>query len=184
MGSPVQESSDLMRLDAFPAHGTIFLAADRSDMDPVTATRLLDWVQRRRPSRHRSGSSAQARSADGHARHLDPGRPVPQDGPSCGRRGAARRHAPAHPGAAVGSPDRQGQCGDVAARVPGRDPHAADALRRRSDHGAVRHSGRSTTLRSASWIMQSCFGVSPATTANRSKSGSCAISTCSRCRNG
>ena len=44
MGSPVQESSDLTRLDAFPARGTIFLAADRSDMDPVTAERLLDWV--------------------------------------------------------------------------------------------------------------------------------------------
>ena len=44
MGSPVQESSDLMRLDAFPVRGTIFLAADRSDMDPVTAERLLDWV--------------------------------------------------------------------------------------------------------------------------------------------
>jgi hypothetical protein len=44
MGSSVQESSDLLRLDTFPARGTIFLAADRTDMDPVTAERLLDWV--------------------------------------------------------------------------------------------------------------------------------------------
>ncbi len=45
MGARVQESSDLARLDKFPLGGTIFLAADRSELDPPTATRLLAWVQ-------------------------------------------------------------------------------------------------------------------------------------------
>ncbi len=45
MGSRVQESSDLTRLDKFPSGGSIFLAANRSDMDPATATRLLEWVE-------------------------------------------------------------------------------------------------------------------------------------------
>jgi hypothetical protein len=45
MGARVQESSDLTRLDKFPLSGTILLAADRSELDPPTATRLLAWVQ-------------------------------------------------------------------------------------------------------------------------------------------
>ena len=45
MGSRVQETSDLTRLDKFPLSGTIFLAADRSDLDSPTAARLLAWVQ-------------------------------------------------------------------------------------------------------------------------------------------
>jgi hypothetical protein len=45
MGSRVQESSDLSRLDKFPVGGTIFLAADRSNLDSPTAARLLAWVQ-------------------------------------------------------------------------------------------------------------------------------------------
>jgi Domain of unknown function (DUF4350) len=45
MGSNVQESSDLARLDAFPTTGTIFLAAERSDMTPERAARLLEWVE-------------------------------------------------------------------------------------------------------------------------------------------
>jgi len=44
MGSRVQESSDLSRLERFPADGTVFLAADRKELDPATATRLLEWV--------------------------------------------------------------------------------------------------------------------------------------------
>jgi hypothetical protein len=44
MGSRVLESSDLARLGQFAADGTVFLAADRKDMDPASATRLLDWV--------------------------------------------------------------------------------------------------------------------------------------------
>ena len=59
MGSRVQESSDLARLDTFPVGGTIFLAADRGELDPATAARLLDWVQRRRPS---GGAASSARS--------------------------------------------------------------------------------------------------------------------------
>jgi Domain of unknown function (DUF4350) len=45
MGGSVQESSDLMRLDKFPVGGTIFLAADREDLDSGTAQRLLAWVK-------------------------------------------------------------------------------------------------------------------------------------------
>jgi len=45
MGARVQESSDLTQLDKFPVAGTIFLAADRAELDPPTATRLLAWVQ-------------------------------------------------------------------------------------------------------------------------------------------
>jgi hypothetical protein len=45
MGSRVQESSDLSRLDQFPVGGTIFLAADRGDLDSPTAARLLAWVK-------------------------------------------------------------------------------------------------------------------------------------------
>ena len=45
MGARVQESSDLARLDKFPVGGTIFLAADRGELDPPTAARLLSWVQ-------------------------------------------------------------------------------------------------------------------------------------------
>jgi hypothetical protein len=45
MGGRVQESSDLARLDKFPVGGTIFLAADRGELDPATAARLLSWVQ-------------------------------------------------------------------------------------------------------------------------------------------
>jgi len=45
MGARVQESSDLARLDKFPVGGTILLAADRGELDPATAARLLSWVQ-------------------------------------------------------------------------------------------------------------------------------------------
>lgn len=45
MGARVQESSDLTQLDKFPVGGTILLAADRGELDPPTATRLLAWVQ-------------------------------------------------------------------------------------------------------------------------------------------
>lgn len=45
MGSRVQESSDLTLLNKFPLSGTIFLAADRGDLDSPTAARLLAWVQ-------------------------------------------------------------------------------------------------------------------------------------------
>jgi hypothetical protein len=45
MGGRVQESSDLSRLDKFPVHATIFLAADREDLDSSTVKGLLDWVR-------------------------------------------------------------------------------------------------------------------------------------------
>jgi hypothetical protein len=45
MGGRVQESSDFARLDKFPVGGTILLAADRGELDPPTAARLLSWVQ-------------------------------------------------------------------------------------------------------------------------------------------
>ncbi len=45
MGARVQESSDLSLLDKFPVGGTIFLGADRGELDPPTAARLLSWVQ-------------------------------------------------------------------------------------------------------------------------------------------
>jgi hypothetical protein len=45
MGGRVQESSNLAALDKFPVGGTIFLAADRGELDPATAARLLSWVQ-------------------------------------------------------------------------------------------------------------------------------------------
>jgi len=45
MGGRVQESTDLAQLDKFPVGGTIFLAADRGELDPPTAARLLSWVQ-------------------------------------------------------------------------------------------------------------------------------------------
>jgi hypothetical protein len=45
MGAHVQESTDLARLDKFPVGGTIFLAADRGELDPPTAKDLLSWVQ-------------------------------------------------------------------------------------------------------------------------------------------
>ena len=45
MGGRVQESSDLARLDQFPVGATIFLAADREDLDSNTVKRLLAWVQ-------------------------------------------------------------------------------------------------------------------------------------------
>ena len=45
MGGRVQESSDLTRLDRFPVGATIFLAADREDLDSNTVKRLLAWVQ-------------------------------------------------------------------------------------------------------------------------------------------
>jgi len=45
MGSHVQESSDLNRLAGFPVAGSLFLA-DRSQMDPLHARLLLDWVRR------------------------------------------------------------------------------------------------------------------------------------------
>jgi len=45
MGARVRESSDLQLLDKFPARGTIFLAAERAELDPPTVTRLLKWVR-------------------------------------------------------------------------------------------------------------------------------------------
>ena len=45
MGARVQESTDLARLDKFPVGGTIFLAADRGELDPPAAAHLLSWVQ-------------------------------------------------------------------------------------------------------------------------------------------
>ena len=44
MGGRVQESSDLTRLSKYPVGATIFLAADREDLDSNTVKRLLDWV--------------------------------------------------------------------------------------------------------------------------------------------
>lgn len=45
MGARVQESTDLARLEKFPADGTLFLAAERGELDPPTAQRLLSWVE-------------------------------------------------------------------------------------------------------------------------------------------
>jgi len=45
MGGRVQESGDLTQLDRFPVGATIFLAADREDLDSNTVKRLLAWVQ-------------------------------------------------------------------------------------------------------------------------------------------
>lgn len=60
MGARVQESSDLHRLDDFPSTGTLFFAADRSQLDPSQVRRLMLWVKRgghlvvaAGPARHR-----------------------------------------------------------------------------------------------------------------------------------
>jgi hypothetical protein len=46
LGFKVEQKADLRKLGALPPGGTLILAADRSELDPVAARRLLSWVER------------------------------------------------------------------------------------------------------------------------------------------
>jgi len=45
LGFDVEQQADLGQPEALPKGATLLLAADRSEMDPATAKRLLSWVQ-------------------------------------------------------------------------------------------------------------------------------------------